>query len=189
MVQFTKKAIIETFIEMLNQMPLDKITVKDIVNNCGINRNTFYYYYQDIYALLEDIISAEIDKVVNESGGFDSWIEGCKLAIRFCLENKKAVYHIYNSLSKDVIDRYLNSVLDYFMKEYIKQEIQGLTVDERDVMIISMFYRSALLGLIFDWIGQGMKADAVELLDRLGFIFDGCVRQSLLKASKDNSDI
>ena len=75
------------------------------------------------------------------------------------------------------------------MKEYIKQEIQGLTVDERDVMIISMFYRSALLGLIFDWIGQGMKADAVELLDRLGFIFDGCVRQSLLKASKDNSDI
>ena len=36
MAQFTKKAIIATFIELLGQMPLDKITVKDIVNECGI---------------------------------------------------------------------------------------------------------------------------------------------------------
>ena len=48
MSQFTKKAIVETFLELLKEHSLDKITVKDIVEKCGINRNTFYYYYQDI---------------------------------------------------------------------------------------------------------------------------------------------
>ena len=183
MAQFTKKAIIATFIELLGQMPLDKITVKDIVNECGINRNTFYYYYQDIYALLEDIISQEIDRVVNETGTFDSWIDGCKMAIRFCLENKKAVYHIYNSLSRDEIERYLNSVLDHFMKEYIKQELLGLKVSDTDVMIIGTFYRSALVGLVFEWMEQGMKEDAIQLLDRMGFIFGSGVHDALVKAS------
>ena len=42
---FTKNAIRETFIELLKKKFIDKITVKDIVEECGINRNTFYYYF------------------------------------------------------------------------------------------------------------------------------------------------
>ena len=52
---FTKNAIRETFIELLKKKFIDKITVKDIVEECGINRNTFYYYYADIYELMEDV--------------------------------------------------------------------------------------------------------------------------------------
>ena len=40
MAQFTKKAIVEAFLKLLNEKPLDKITVKEIVDNCGINPNT-----------------------------------------------------------------------------------------------------------------------------------------------------
>lgn len=43
MAQFTKQAIINSFLKLLEETPLDKITVKDIVEDCGINRNTFYY--------------------------------------------------------------------------------------------------------------------------------------------------
>ena len=42
MAQFTQKAIVESLIKLLNERPLDKITIKDIVEECGINRNTFY---------------------------------------------------------------------------------------------------------------------------------------------------
>ena len=51
--QLTKKAIMASFVRLVNKTPLDKITVKDIVEDCGVNRNTFYYYFQDIYALGE----------------------------------------------------------------------------------------------------------------------------------------
>lgn len=49
MSQLTKKAIKTSFIKLLNQTAFDKITVKDIVKDCGVNRNTFYYHYQDVY--------------------------------------------------------------------------------------------------------------------------------------------
>ena len=65
---FTKNAIRETFIELLKKKSIDKITVKDIVEECGINRNTFYYYYADIYELMEDVIITEKDKVLKEVG-------------------------------------------------------------------------------------------------------------------------
>ena len=50
--ELTKKAINQAFLDILAEKPLEKITVRDITERCGINRNTFYYHYQDIPALL-----------------------------------------------------------------------------------------------------------------------------------------
>ena len=62
MSQITRRAIIQSFLKLLNQSPLDKITVRDIVDDCGVTRSTFYYYFEDIYALLEEVFRQETDK-------------------------------------------------------------------------------------------------------------------------------
>ena len=49
MSDFTKIAIMHSLIELLEEKEFTKITVKDIVTRCGINRNTFYYHFEDIY--------------------------------------------------------------------------------------------------------------------------------------------
>lgn len=59
MPNFTQKAIKESFIKLLNDKPLHQITVKDIVEDCGVNRNTFYYHFTDIPTLLQEIIIEE----------------------------------------------------------------------------------------------------------------------------------
>ena len=64
--QLTRRAIAESLIKLLNDKPLDKITVKNVVEECGINRNTFYYHYRDIYDLVEDILNHEAEKVIKE---------------------------------------------------------------------------------------------------------------------------
>ncbi|MBR4090617.1 MAG: TetR/AcrR family transcriptional regulator, partial [Mogibacterium sp.] len=61
---FTKKAIQDAFLELLNEKPLGKITVKDISEKCGVNRNTFYYHYQDICMLLEEMCENDFDHIV-----------------------------------------------------------------------------------------------------------------------------
>ena len=48
--------------KLLNEQPLSKISVRDIVEDCGINRNSFYYHFQDIPSLIEEIIKEEADK-------------------------------------------------------------------------------------------------------------------------------
>ena len=48
MANFTKAAIMESFLRLLNEKKFDKITIKDIVSDCGVSRKTFYYYFEDI---------------------------------------------------------------------------------------------------------------------------------------------
>ena len=43
----TKNAIVEAFWQLLDEKPFNKITVKNIVELCGVNRNTFYYHFSD----------------------------------------------------------------------------------------------------------------------------------------------
>lgn len=59
MAQFTKTAIIESFLHLLETRSIEKITVKDIVEDCGVNRKTFYYYFKDIYDLTESVFSLQ----------------------------------------------------------------------------------------------------------------------------------
>ena len=66
MSKFTKQAIMDGFIELSKQMPIDKITVKKVTDYIGITRNTFYYHYQDIYALA-NAMEDEMVHVVVES--------------------------------------------------------------------------------------------------------------------------
>ena len=96
-VNITKRAIQEAFLAVLNEKPLGKITVKDITDRCGINRNTFYYHYQDIPALLEEICQIQVDELVNKYPELNSVEECLDAAMQIVMDNKRAVMHIYNS--------------------------------------------------------------------------------------------
>ena len=66
MANFTRRAIMETFISLLEERPLSKITVKDIVDTCGITRNTFYYHFHDIPELVEVIVKEEAQAIIQK---------------------------------------------------------------------------------------------------------------------------
>ena len=84
MAQFTKRAIVESFLKLLNQKPLDKITVKEIVDDCGINRNTFYYHFEDIRALLSFVVDAEVECVITDNTDVESLGRGIYRREKIC---------------------------------------------------------------------------------------------------------
>ena len=90
MSQFTKKAIIDSFIELSKTYPIEKITVTMISKHCGINRNTFYYYYQDVYSLMEEIIYSKSDKLFPESMqlGESDWISNLRFMGQYAKKNE-----------------------------------------------------------------------------------------------------
>ena len=90
MSNLTKKALRETMIKALNERPLDKIKVKELVEECGVNRNTFYYHYKDIYELLADIFETETEAIAEDFQDEDNdWERIFIESSRFALENKK----------------------------------------------------------------------------------------------------
>ncbi len=179
--ELTKQGIRMSFIKLLNERPLDKITVKDIVEDCGVNRNTFYYHFQDIYALLEDVFEREAERVIQQNDGQFSWKEGLIRSTRFAMENKRAIYHIYNSVNRDQLERYLFRVTADMVKHVVCHEAEGLAVADEDIQYITVFYKHAVVGMVFEWLQRDMKDDAEAVIKRLGEIFEGNLRYTLEK--------
>lgn len=186
MPNFTKRAIQASFVKLLNQKTLDKISVKDVVEDCGINRNTFYYHYQDIYDLLRDILETEISSGVdgiNET----NWREGFAKAIDFALKNKKAVYHIYNSQRRDLLENYLYEKSSAFTEKFVQQEARGLNVSRTDIEYVTVFYKHAFMGIVTEWLKRDMNVEPMEAIEHFGYIFEGELRRILEKISSDNN--
>lgn len=164
MPNFTKQAIKTSFLKLLNELPLSKISVRSIVEDCGINRNSFYYHYQDIPALIEEIIKEELDTLIAKYPTINSLDECVQLAFRFALENKKAVLHIYHSVNRDIYDRYMMELCEYVVTTYWDTAVGKNTVSEEKRRAIICFFKCEIFGLSFDWIANGMQGDALETL-------------------------
>ena len=152
-----------SFVKLLNLYPLDKITVKDIVSDCGISRNTFYYHYQDIYDLLRATLSSVTETVLSEN--LTTWREGLMACTRFALENRRAVSHIYHSANRDQLERCLNQVTGESMEKLIRY--------------LTLFYKHAIVGILLEWLENDMKADVEQAISRMAVLLEGNLRLSL----------
>ena len=106
MPNFTRQAIKTSFIKLLEEMPLSKISVRSIVEDCGINRNSFYYHFEDIPSLIEEIIKEDVDALITQCASIQSMEDCVRLAFQFATKNKKAVLHLYDSASRDIYEAY-----------------------------------------------------------------------------------
>ena len=181
--QYTKKIIREEFIKILNERPLNKITVKDIASACDINRNTFYYYYTDIYAILSEIIQIELQIVIDEYNDTLSWEESFIVATKFSLQNKTAIYHVYNSMQKEELEDYLFNVSGNIMSRYVEKVSDGISASSGDKKLIASFYQCALTEMVLRWIASGMKEDPDTIIRRIGRLFDGHIALSLKRSA------
>ena len=76
MAQMTKNALADSLKTLLETRTVDKITISDITEHCGVNRMTFYYHFQDIYDLLEWSWIREANKVLNGKKTYNTWQQG-----------------------------------------------------------------------------------------------------------------
>lgn len=185
--QYTKKMIREAFIKMLNEHPLNKITVKDIATACEINRNTFYYYYTDVYVLLSEIFQTELQTVIDEYNDTLSWEESFIVAAKFALENRTAIYHVYNSMQREELVNYIHNVSGNVMMRYVEKVSNGIPASSADKKLISSFYQCALTEMVLRWISSGMKEDPDTIIRRIGQLFDGNIESSLKRSADLNN--
>ena len=184
--KYTKQLIHDTFIQMLNDEPLKRITVKDLALACEINRNAFYYYYADIYELLSEIFETQIQLVVDEFNDTNSWEESFIKATDFALANKKAIYHVYDSMQQDELIKFIYDVSGNMMTDYIKRENESIQATEEDQRLIVSFYQCALSGMVVAWLETGMRGEPKEIIERIGYLFDGNIALSLKRSISDN---
>lgn len=186
MPNFTKRAIKESFLKLLNELPLTQISVRKIVEECGINRNSFYYHYQDIPSLIEEIVMDAANTLIQQHSSITSIDEGVEAAFRFTLDNKKAILHICNSVNRNIYEQYLMRICEYVVTTYFDTVFGKNIVSKSDRDIMILFTKCELFGLSIDWINTGMQDDAIEKLKHLLFLCNG-LSSEMIKRCKVNS--
>ena len=177
--QYTRKAIQDEFLNQLSHKPLNKITVSSIVQNCRINRNTFYYYYQDIYDLLRDILNSELKKTIEFCNDSPSWEEGFLYALQVIIHNREAVINLYQSAQREQLHAYLFESTGVIMRQYIRSVSSDMNPLPADVELLTLFYQCALTEMTEQWLKDGMTASAGDVIRRIGLLMDGTLQESL----------
>ena len=121
---FTKEIIAKTFTELLDEKPMSKITVKDIVERCGVNRNTFYYHFKDIYDVLEWIGCNDFkDQLQGQYDSMEKW--ACDLME--VLQRERSFYEkLANELAWPMIVRGVRMALDAQVRRLLLGENPGM---------------------------------------------------------------
>ena len=167
MSNLTEKAIKASAMKLLNEKPLNQITVKDIVEDCGINRNSFYYHFRDLPSLIEEMILEQAEVLIAQYPSISSLEECLDAAVSFAMNNRRAAMHIYNSVSRDIYEQYLWQVCEHVVTVYVDSVIPEEAIDDFDREVIIGFYKCACFGQILDWQRGGMKSDIKKRFTRM----------------------
>lgn len=185
MSQTTKKALAASLKKLLSVKPLDKITVVDIAEDCQVNRQTFYYHFQDIYDLVEWIFLNEATELLGEKNTRETWPEALQRLFHYIIENKSLILNTYRSAGRDHLTNYLYDVTFRFLLEIVEEEAANMSVNEEDKRFIADFYKYALVGMTLDWIRRGMREDPDQVIERLAVMMHGNIVAALEKCRAD----
>ena len=184
MANFTKRAIEESFLKLLTDRPLSQITVKDIVADCGINRNTFYYYFEDIPKLIENVVEEDAETIIRTYPTVENFEDCLEAVIDMSLSKKRAVLHIYHSASRDIYELYLWQVCDHVINAYVTAVLNGRKIKESDLIIIKKYLSSLAFGIISNWLKNDMTDEIRAIFARLSEIKKGMVKEMIARCEE-----
>ena len=187
-VNITKRVIREAFLQLVNEKALGKITVKDITDRCGINRNTFYYHYQDIPALVEEICALQAERIVRDYPSLSSIEECLDTTMRFMLENKRVIMHIYNSDNRNTYVSSLWRICEYTVSTYVNTVFAESPLSETDRDLIIRYHKCECFGMLLDWISTGMKEDYLKGVHRICRLKRGSTEE-LIRRSREEPPV
>lgn len=151
---YTRKILAESLKKLIRRKSFSNITVREITEDCGLNRNTFYYHFEDINDLLKWTLEQEAIDVVKYFDLMSDYEEAVRFVMNYIEENEKLLNNICNSLGQGELKRFffndLYGITSSVIDKTIQQMEMSIPSDYRD--FLSRFYTEAFAGLLMDGI-------------------------------------
>ena len=184
----TKAALEESLKRLLLKKPLDKITITDITTDCGISRMAFYYHFKDIYDLVEWSCVEDGTKALQGKKTSESWTEGLTQIFEAVLENKPFIMNVYRNVDRERIENYLFKLTYDLIVGVVEKKSKGLNITEEDKKFIADFYKYGFVGIMLEWIREGMKENIEDLVRMMDLTLHDTVTTSIHNFQKNNME-
>lgn len=169
----TKKALAAALKQFLNQTTLDKITVTDIAAACDINRQTFYYHFQDIYDLGQWVFEKDMSQLLAGEIGYEHWQSNLLKILLYVEENKVIVQNVYHSGARSWLEKWIHNGIQQIFVYMIETQCGDIEISDEDKQLVANLYSYAVTGWILDWVHRGMREDPRKMVDQFCRLFHG----------------
>lgn len=166
MKQKTEILLCKAFMELMKKYPFPKITIQKIASECGVNRQTFYYHFDNIYDLMATAFEYEL---VHECRMYDggSWEDVMKRFLKWMKENRVIIKNILTNIES----RYLRQVMYPLIIRSMENKYRPNTIIRQDTGIDDEFlYRFLAYGItqyIVEWAENDFKESASEMVGQM----------------------
>lgn len=160
------------FLQLIEEKPFSKITVNDIVERAGVHRNTFYYHYQSIPAMLGEICRKMVTQMFVVYKDVNSPADCILPLVRYTKEHRTAILHIYDSEVRSVLMEYVRQIGRFAIERYIDNITDRTGISRHDKELMVRFYTAGVVGVWTDWVEDGMETDSSEDFIRIGNILE-----------------
>lgn len=169
----TKNALAVALKKAMETKKLSKITVSELIAECNVNRKTFYYHFQDIYALLKWMLEEEAIEVVKQFDMVVNTEEAFRFVMDYVEENKHIINCAYDSLGHEELKRFFYTDFNSILFGAIKsgEDKLGISLDESFEEFLARFYTEAAAGILIDWIKNRVSQDRETVLQNLLLIY------------------
>ena len=187
MSNITKHALAESLKKLLLKKPLNKITINDLTTDCGISRMAFYYHFKDIYDLVEWACLEESRKALQGKKTYDTWQEGLLQIFEAVYENKPFIINAYNAISREQIENFLFQLTHDLIMSVVEEQARSTSLTQEQKSFIADFYKYSFVGIMLDWIRQGMKSDYTDIWKNMCITIHGNITNSIQNFTKHTS--
>ena len=182
--QSTKQLLATSLKQLSLKKPLDKITINDITSDCGISRMAFYYHFKDIYDLIEWVCVEDATSALQGKKTYDTWQEGMLQIFEAVYENKPFVLNAYRTISREQIENYLHQLTYKLIRNVVEEKSVGTNITDVQKQFIAEFYKYSFVGIMLDWIKNGMKNDYNNIVECMAITLHGNIPNSIQNFSE-----
>ena len=181
----TKKALADALKKTMAVKPIDRITVNDLVETCGVSRQTFYYHFDDVYDLLEWVFEEDANANLPSEVVYDNWKRDVTLWFQYLNDNASFALNVYNSNSRLYMLRYIRGRLRECIRSFAEIVAEDRSIDCQDFEFIVEFYSHIVVGLIAQWMDQGMQLPREITTEKVLKVLDNSIENIMERFQKD----
>lgn len=178
----TKVQLANTLKVLMKTTPVEKITIDELTTKAGVNRNTFYYHFEDIYALLKWIYDQEIVSQMRAHAQIDEWQEAYQALLDYIYSNRDFCIASVHSVGRDLLERLLVTVSAEMVRRVVNDADDNLPHNLREDIV--NFYSLALVAQIIKWLLDGVQEPKSALMRRATIMLSGGIKNAIANGRK-----
>ena len=164
----TEEILMESFLELAEKNSVEKISTKEIANNCGYSTATFYRHYSDKYDLIARCYTEQMGEIMK---GFDkddfSWEDAYFASTEYYLDNRQYLANLFRHTSGlDSFVRNMTEINCRVYEQYLQNHFPNWRLDEKTKMKIRLFCHGASR-LVSEWILDNNPISSKEMAEIL----------------------